>query len=418
MANHSTILETAYHNLEQAIQRLGLKDHESARLLSPKEKIEIALNSTLPCGKVIHIKAFISRHNDALGPAKGGIRMTRDVTCDDIVGLSMEMTWKTALIGVPFGGGKSGICIDPDQLSLDEKEAVIRSFARNARRHIGPEVYIPAPDMGTNQEDMGHIRDCISYSQGTSITSGCFVTGKPVILGGIVGRKEATGKGVVFSTLAACKALGIDIKKVRVAVQGFGNVASVAAADISQLGAKVVAVSDVHGGIMNEESLDIEALIKYFDSTGSLAGFDKVSAITNEELLTCDCDILIPAATQSQLTSHNADKIKAKIIAEGANAPTTPEADEILNKRGVFIIPDILCNAGGVFVSYLEYTQETQREQMTIEQVQGRLEKRMNDRFAEVYAYYKENQLTMRDAAMDLAIKHVVEAVNARGLLP
>jgi len=384
MDNASDILKTARHNLEQAVRRLKLKDHEAARLFDPKEKIEIALNATLPCGKVLHIKAFISRHNDALGPSKGGIRMAKDVTCDDIVGLSMEMTWKTALIGVPFGGGKSGICIDVAQLSLDEKEAIIRSFTRSARRHIGPEVYIPAPDMGTNQEDMGHIRDCISYSQGTSITSGCYVTGKPVILGGIVGRKEATGKGVVFSTLAACKALGINIKNTRVAVQGFGNVASVTAADIAAVGAKVIAVSDIHGGIISEQGLDIHELTEYFDTTGSLRGFDKVSAITNEELLACDCDILIPAATQSQITIKNAERIKAKIVAEGANAPTTPDADEVLNAKGTFIIPDILCNAGGVFVSYLEYTQETQREQMTIEQIQKRLEMRMNTRFSEV----------------------------------
>jgi len=418
MVAQSTILKTSCQNLELTAARLGLKDHLLARLHEPKEKIEITLHPTLPCGNSIQIKTFLCRHNDALGPAKGGIRMAKDVSADDIAGLSMEMTWKTALIGVPFGGGKSGICIDPAQLSLDEKEVVIRSFTRSARRHIGPEVYIPAPDMGTNQDDMGHIRDCISYSQGTSITSGCYVTGKPVILGGIVGRKEATGKGVVYTIEAACKAIGIDIKNAAVAVQGFGNVASVAAADIAAMGAKIVAVSDIHGGIMNEQGLDIEKLTEHFNSAGYLGGFDKAVAITNDELLTCDCDILIPAATQSQITSQNADRIKAKIIAEGANAPTTPEADEILNEKGIFVIPDILCNAGGVFVSYLEYTQETQREQMTIEQVRERLEKRMNSRFTEVYTYCKEKHLAMRDAAMDIAVQRVVAGVNARGFLP
>jgi len=418
MSGTSTILETARYNLEQTIRRLKLKDHQAARLLDPKEKVEVTLNPALPSGKVLHLKAFISRHNDALGPSKGGIRMVGDVTCDDIVGLSMEMTWKTALIGVPFGGGKSGICVDSYNLTPDEKEAVIRSFTRSARRHIGPEVYIPAPDMGTNQEDMGHIRDCISYSQGTSITSGCYVTGKPVIIGGIVGRKEATGKGVVYSTLNACKVLGINIKKARVAIQGFGNVASVAAADIVAAGAKVIAVSDIYGGIFNEQGLNIAKLTAYFNTTNHLKGFDAAASITNDELLTCDCDILIPAATQSQITSHNADNIKAKILVEGANAPTTPGADVILNQRGVFVIPDILCNAGGVFVSYLEYTQETQREQMTLEQVQKRLQERMYARFMETYTYYKEKKLNMRDAAMDIAVKRVIDAVNARGLLP
>lgn len=417
MVKSSTVLKTAQHNLEQAVRRLKLNDQQAARLNDPKEKIEIALNPSLTSGKVMHIKAFISRHNDALGPSKGGIRMAGDVTCDDIVGLSMEMTWKTALIGVPFGGGKSGICIDPGQLSTDEKQAVIRSFTRSARRHIGPEIYIPAPDMGTNQQDMGHIRDCISYSQGISITSGCYVTGKPIILGGIVGRKEATGKGVVYTTLSACKVLGIEIQNARVAVQGFGNVASVAATDIADLGAKVIAVSDIQGGILDERGLDIKRLTAHFNSTGSLSSFDNASIITNEELLACDCDILIPAATQSQITSRNADKIKAKLIAEGANAPTMPDADKILNERGVFIIPDILCNAGGVFVSYLEYTQETQREQMTIEQVEKRLEGRMKARFLDVYEYHQENKMNMRDAAMDIAVKRVMDAVNARGLL-
>jgi glutamate dehydrogenase (NAD(P)+) len=415
---NSTILETSLHNLEQTVQRLGLTNDQASRLRDPKEQIVVAINPSLPSGKVVHLKAFISRHNDALGPAKGGIRMTPDVTAEDIAGLSMEMTWKTALIGVPFGGGKSGILADPAVLSTEEKEVIIRSFTRSARRHIGPEVYIPAPDMGTSQKDMGHIRDCISYSQGTSITSGCYVTGKPVILGGIVGRNEATGRGVVYSIQAACKALGIEIHRARVAVQGFGNVASVAASGMQKLGAKVLAVSDIHGGILDEDGMDIEKLTEYFQTEGGLKGFPRASEISNEELLTCDCDILIPAATQSQINTQNAGRIKAKIIAEGANAPTTPEADEILNQRGIFIIPDILCNAGGVFVSYLEYTQETQREQMTLKQVQKRLEDRMISRFAEVYNYFKSNELDMRQAAMNIAVKRVVDAVNARGLLP
>lgn len=412
------ILDTAVYNFKHTAERLGLNEALLERFAEPKERIEVTLNPTLPDGSVMHLKAFIVRHSDALGPAKGGIRMSPAVTIDDITGLAMEMTWKTALIDVPFGGGKSGVCADHLSLSDEAKEAILRSFIRGSKRHIGPEIYIPAPDMGTNQEDMGHIRDCISYSQGTSITSGCYVTGKPVVLGGIIGRKEATGKGVVFSTLAACKSFGIDVTKSKVAVQGFGNVGYVAALDIAAADAKVIAVSDVQGGILNEQGLDIEKLIEYFSQTGSLSGFTGAAEISNEELLELDCDILIPAATQSQITAKNANKIKAKLIAEGANAPTTPEADKILNERGVFIIPDILCNAGGVFVSYLEYTQETQREQMTIEQVESRLEGRMNKKFNEVYQYSQSKNMSMRDAAMDIAVSRVAEAVNARGLLP
>jgi len=412
------ILDTAIYNFEHTAKRLKLNDALFKRFAEPKERVEVTINPILPDGSVAHLKAFVVRHSDSLGPAKGGIRMSPAVTIDDVTGLAMEMTWKTALIDVPFGGGKSGICIEPSSLTPDAKEAIIRSFVRGARRHIGPEVYVPAPDMGTNLGDMGHIKDCISYSQGTSITSGCYVTGKPVVLGGIVGRKEATGKGAVYSIIATCKATGIDISKAKVAVQGFGNVASVAADNLADLGAKVIAVSDIDGGVLDEQGLDIAKLVKHFEKTNSLSGFEGAEKISNEELLELDCDILIPAATQSQITRKNADKIKAKLIAEGANAPTTPDADEILNKKGVFVIPDILCNAGGVFVSYLEYTQETQREQMTLEQVEGRLSERMNEKFNEVYKYSKDKNISMRDAAMDIAVARVAEAVNARGLLP
>jgi glutamate dehydrogenase/leucine dehydrogenase len=414
----NTILKTATYNLERSALRLQIDDAMHARLCAPKEKIEITLNPEFSNGKGVHIKTFIVRHCDALGPAKGGIRMSPDVTVDDVTGLSMEMTWKTSLIGVPFGGGKSGICFDASSISAQDKEIIIRAFTRSAKRHIGPEIYVPAPDMGTNEKDMGHIRDCISYSDGTSITRGCFVTGKPIVLGGIVGRREATGKGVVYTTLAACEKLGIDIKKARVAVQGFGNVGSVAAIAIAQAGAKVVAVADVHGGVYNEAGIDIQKLEAHVKSTGSLNNFAGCKAISSDGVLEVACDILIPAATQSQITIDNANKIQAKIIAEGANAPTTPEADEILKKRGIFVIPDILCNAGGVFVSYLEYTQETQREQMTLEQVERRLCERMKSRFSEVEAYAANKKLTMREAAMDIAVSRVVDAIVARGFLP
>jgi glutamate dehydrogenase/leucine dehydrogenase len=272
--------------------------------------------------------------------------------------------------------------------------------------------------MGTNENDMGHIRDCLAYSSGKSITSGCYVTGKPVILGGILGRKEATGRGVAYTVSAACEKLGLDIKKARVAVQGFGNVGSIAATVISELGAKVIAVSDVTGGVKNEQGIDLKRLIKYVNENGKICGYPVEKACSNEYVLTCDCDILVPAATQSVITGNIANAIKAKIIAEGANSPTVPDADEVLDKKKVFIIPDILCNAGGVFVSYLEYTQETQREQMTLEKVNGRLNERIVSKFNEVYNYSKRNGLTMRQAAMNMAVSRVVEATRAMGVLP
>lgn len=420
MKTKNNILHTSLYNFNLSAKRLDLDEAIRRKILGPKEKIEISIDPVLSNGKVLNLKAYIVKHNDILGPAKGGIRMTSDVCLDDITGLAMEMTWKTSLIGVPFGGGKSGINFDPTSLSPSDKEIIIRAFTRGARHHIGPEIYIPAPDMGTNERDMGHIRDCISYSEGTSITKGCFVTGKPIILGGIVGRREATGKGVVYTTLAMCEELVLDITKMRVAVQGFGNVGSVAAAEIAKCGVKVVAIADLSGGIVNSDGLDIDALLQHIINNGDhgVKGFKKATEIDKNEIFGIDCDILIPAAAGSQITAENVKKIKAKIIAEGANAPTTPEADGILNQRQIHVIPDILCNAGGVFVSYLEYTQETQREQMTITQVEQRLSGRMRQRFSEVYDFAKEKGLTMREAAMDIAVRRVVEGVYARGLLP
>jgi glutamate dehydrogenase/leucine dehydrogenase len=419
MKTEGSILHTSLRNFNLLAKRLNLDEAIRQKILGPKEKIEISIDPVLSNGKVVNVKTFIAKHNDVLGPAKGGVRMTCDVNLDDITGLAMEMTWKTSLIGVPFGGGKSGIRLDHTSLAPSDKEIVIRAFTRGARHYIGPEIYIPAPDMGTNERDMGHIRDCISYSEGTSITKGCFVTGKPIILGGIVGRREATGKGVVYTTLAMCEKLGLDITKMQVAVQGFGNVGSVTAAEIAKCGAKVVAIADLSGGIVNHDGLDIDALLQHINNGDhGVKGFKKATEIDKDEIFGVDCDILIPAAAGSQITVKNAKKIRTKIIAEGANAPTTPEADEILDQRRIPVIPDILCNAGGVFVSYLEYTQETQREQMTIAQVEQRLSNRMRQRFSEVNDFAKEKGLTMREAAMDMAVSRVVEGVYARGLLP
>ncbi len=412
------ILATTLHNLQGAARRVGIDPALHEKLVKPKEKIEWCGNPSLSDGRIMNITGFIVRHSDALGPSKGGIRMTPTVTLDDVTGLAMEMTWKTALIGVPFGGGKAGIQCDPRTLSPADKETVMRSFTRGMRRHIGPEIYVPAPDMGTNETDMGHIRDCIAYSDGTSIPRGCFVTGKPLVLGGIVGRKQATGKGVVHCIAAACAFLGLHIEELRIAVQGFGNVGSIAALQAVARGARVVAVADLSGGIVDENGLDVEALSKHVEETGGVSGFGASALASADEVFEVDCDVLIPAAAGSQITVANAEKIKAKLIAEGANAPTTPAADEILNERGVFLIPDILCNAGGVFVSYLEYTQETQREQMTVEEVEARLKERMNERFEEVRSYAEENSVTMRHAAMDLALSRVVDAILARGFLP
>ncbi len=414
----SGILNTAQHNAQQAVSRLNLTESLRQHLQQTKEQITLQLNPTLPSGRVLNACAFIARHSDVLGPAKGGIRMTADVSADDIAGLAMEMTWKTALIGVPFGGGKSGIVCDAATLSPEDKEVLIRSFARAAHRHIGPELYVPAPDMGTGEKEMGYLRDCISYSEGVSIPRGCFVTGKPVLLGGIHGRREATGKGVVYTLVSACRHLNVDIKGLRVAIQGFGNVGAVAANQLASMGARIVAVTDLTGGVFHAEGLPLEALSEHVQKTGGVAGFPEADSLPMDQIFEVDCDVLIPAAAGSQITAENVSKVRARMIAEGANAPTTPEADEVLSKAGVFVIPDILCNAGGVFVSYLEYTQETQREQMTLADVESRLEERMNQCFEEVFEYAEKKNLPMRAAAMDIAVGRVAEGLQARGVYP
>ncbi|MFI4910904.1 MAG: Glu/Leu/Phe/Val dehydrogenase [Sedimentisphaeraceae bacterium JB056] len=413
-----TILNISRYNLEKSAQRTGLSRSIFDKIAFPKEMIELRLSPILSDGKIANIEAYIVRYNDILGPSKGGIRMIPEVTLDDVAGLAMEMTWKTSLVGVPFGGGKSGIRFDSQSVNPEDKEIIIRAFARSAARHMGPELYVPAPDMGTNERDMGHIRDCISYSQGISITRGCFVTGKPIILGGIPGRRQATGRGVIYTTAAACEKLGLSFEGLEIVIQGFGNVGCEAAIEAAVRGAKIIAVADVNAAVFNQNGLDVKALAQYAADNRTVEGFAGGQELNKDDIFAIKCDCLIPAAAGSQITVNNASDIRAKLIAEGANAPTTPDADDILNKKGIFIIPDILCNAGGVFVSYLEYVQETQHEQMTEQQVNQRLLERMTKCFNDVYEYSKQHKLEMRQAAMDIAVSRVVEGVKARGLLP
>ena len=388
------------------------------KLADPKSRLELTLTPRLEDGRIHVVRAFIVRHSDALGPAKGGIRMAPNVSLGDVTGLAMEMTWKCGLIGVPFGGGKSGIVADARTLSDYDKETIIRSFVRNADHHIGPQLYVPAPDMGTGEREMGFIKDTVSWSHGLATTSGCYVTGKPVILGGIPGRREATGRGVTVCTVKALEALGISPRRATAVVQGFGNVGSVVAQLLAELGTTITAVGDVTGAIVNDQGLDIPKLREHVDETGSVLGFPGAATLDPSELLEKQCDVLVPAATANQITAENVRRVKAKIIAEGANGPTTPEADAILEDRGVFIIPDILCNAGGVFVSYLEYTQETQQEQMEEVEVNSRLERRMAEKFEAVRQLSVDRRWPMRDAAMYLGISNVAAALYARGQLP
>jgi glutamate dehydrogenase/leucine dehydrogenase len=414
------ILDHVLVNFRRTADRLRDEvDQEMvAKLMVPEERIEIALGPQFRDGQVHLFRSFIVRHATALGPAKGGIRMTPGVTLDDVTGLAMEMTWKCALVGVPFGGGKSGIVADPETLNSWDKETVVRDFARRAVRHIGPQTYVPAPDMGTNESDMGHIKDAFMFSTGHATTLGCYVTGKPVLLGGIPGRREATGRGVAISVEEALGEQGRQIAGATAVVQGFGNVGGVAAQELARRGARIIGVADLHGAVCCAEGLDLAKLKQHVGQTGSVRGFPGGAPIDGRRLLETPCDVLVPAAGAGQITAENAPCLQTRLIAEGANSPTTPEADTILAERQIALIPDILCNAGGVYVSYLEYTQETQQEQMTEQEVCARLEARMREKYRAVRAVAQERQLTLRDAAMTLAVKTVCEAMEARGKQP
>lgn len=414
------MLQEALHNFDQAAAVLENQVHPQAlrRLRYPRERTELTLSPQMQDGNSQTIKAYIVKHSNALGPCKGGIRMTADVNLDDATALAMEMTWKCALIGVPFGGGKSGISVDARQVNAFDKETIIRSYTRHAFHHIGPLVYIPAPDMGTTEKDMGHIKDTVLFSTGHAATHGCYVTGKPVILGGIPGRRQATGRGVAESIVEAVRDAGKDVASLRVALQGFGNVGFAAAEILYEMGASIIAVGDIDGAVSNPQGLDIKVLHEHMLETGSVKDFAGGKTIASCDVLEADCDVLVPAAAAGQITADNAHRIRASIIAEGANGPTTPEADAILEAQGVTVLPDILCNAGGVFVSYLEYTQETQKEQMTEKSVNERLAERMCSTYRVVVEEASRRGVSLRKASMLLAVQRVCEAVEARGMLP
>jgi len=407
---------SVHRAVEVAAARIGLPGEEVRRFLEPKEVIRLRLSPKLTDGHVDHVPVWIVRHSDTLGPSKGGIRMAANVDESMICTLALEMTLKTALIGVPFGGGKSGIRLDPRRLSDDDRERVIRSFANLARRHIGPELYIPAPDMGTSQRDMGYLKDSIAYGEGHATTRGCFVTGKPVVLGGIPGRGEATGAGVVTTLEAAAQRINLPMKGMRAVVQGMGNVGSVVAAELAQRGVILVGLGDVSGAIADPDGLDLAAVIDHLKHTGTLAGCTVGRPIPADDLLALDCDAVIPAAVGGVIDACLAGRLTARIVAEAANGPTLHEADAVLAQRGIVVLPDILCNAGGVFVSYLEYTQETQRDQWTAGEVRQRLRQRMLDCFDTVWAA-ADNPHCLREAAMVLALNKLHEGLLSRGLL-
>jgi glutamate dehydrogenase (NAD(P)+) len=401
---------------EVAARALGLDEGLAKILAHPARELTVHIPVAMDDGRVEVFTGYRVQHNDARGPCKGGLRYGPDVSPDEVRALASWMTWKCAVANIPFGGAKGGIICDPRILSNGELERLTRRYTAELADFIGPERDVPAPDMNTNEQVMAWIMD--TYSMHVGYTVPGVVTGKPIALGGSEGRNEATARGTVYCIVQAAAHLKLDLAKATVAVQGFGNAGSIAARLIGQEGSTVVAASDSTGGIHNPKGLDIAGVIAWKAEHGTVQGFPGATDITNAEILEVPCDILIPAALENQITERNADRIKASIVAEAANGPTTPEADAILFKNGVFQIPDILCNAGGVTVSYFEWVQDLNRDFWDETEVNHKLKGIMEKAFRDVLAMSLRENVNMRTAAYLLAVQRVADATAMRGLYP
>jgi glutamate dehydrogenase (NAD(P)+) len=406
----------AQQQFDLAAERLHLDPGLRKVLREPRRELIVHFPVHMDDGSVQVFTGYRVQHNLGRGPAKGGIRYHQDVSLDEVKALAMWMTWKCAVVGIPYGGGKGGVIVDPKKLSLKELEGLTRRYATEISIIIGPEKDIPAPDVNTNAQTMAWIMD--TYSMHVGYTVPGVITGKPIALGGSEGRTEATARGAVYCIVEAAFHRGLDLKGATVAVQGFGNAGSIAARLIRDEGATVVAVSDSTGGILDPAGLDVERVIAWKKEHGTVQGMPGTTDITNAEVLETDCDILIPAALENQITARNAGAIKASIVAEAANGPTTPAADAILYDKGVFSIPDILCNAGGVTVSYFEWVQDLNRDFWNEAEVNQKLKGIMIKAFRDTLAMSIKEDVNMRTAAYLLAVQRVADATAMRGLYP
>jgi glutamate dehydrogenase (NAD(P)+) len=409
-------LREAQAQLDHAAGLLGLDPNLAERLRHAKRSLIVTVPVRMDDGHVASFTGYRVQHNVTLGPGKGGIRYAPSVNLEEVTALAMWMTWKCALMNIPFGGAKGGVCCDATKMSRGELQRMTRRYTFEIFNFIGPDKDIPAPDMYTNEQTMAWIMDTYSTQVGHSVPG--VVTGKPAVIGGSVGRREATGGGLVNLVMAALDHLGLAPGDMTAVVQGFGNVGSVAAQELSRRGVKVIAASDVDGGVYNRDGLDVDALIHHVEWKQPVSGFSGGEQVSNAQLLEIPCDILVPAATSGQITAENAPRIRCRILAEGANGPTTLEADKILEERGVFLIPDILGNAGGVTVSYFEWVQDSQQYFWDMPDIQGRLEKIMKRAFNEVMAMAAEKKVGHRTAALMIGISRVAEAMRLRGLYP
>ena len=409
--------ETAREQLRRVAELVGISDNMVSVLLECKKAVEVSVPTRMDDGSVQVFQGYRVVHNVARGPSKGGIRYHPTVTLEETKALAMWMTWKCALMELPFGGAKGGVVCDPKQLSVKELEGMTRRFTTEIINLIGPEVDIPAPDVGTNSQVMAWIFDTYSMNKGYSVLG--VVTGKPLQIGGSVGREGATGRGAAYVTREALRMkLGRDVDGARVAIQGFGNVGYHLARALGGSGASIVAISDSQGGIYDTRGLDVEAVAAYKRETGGVAGFSAGDEVTNEEVLALDCDVLAPSALEHAITRENADAVKASIVCEAANGPTTLEADEILEDRGVVVLPDILANAGAVVVSYFEWVQGLQEYFWKEAEVNEGLNDIITRSFAQTWQLHEERSISMREAAYALAVGRVAEATTTRGLYP
>ena len=407
--------EFVLRHLDEAAKKIKLDPNLLRIIKEPRKITMVKLPIQMDDGTFQVFTGYRVQHSIVRGPGKGGIRYHPDVNLDEVKSLSAWMTWKCAVMGIPFGGAKGGITCNPKKMSKGELERLTRRYTADMIDVIGPEKDIPAPDVNTNEQTMAWIMDTYCMHSGNYIAS--VVTGKPVVLGGSRGRHDATGNGVGISVREAAKALGIELNRCTAAVQGFGNVGSIAAKSLSSMGVKIVAVSDVNGALENKKGIDIPALIDYAKKNkGSIVGFPGAAEYNANRILGYKCDILIPAALENVITKKNAAQVKAKIVGEGANGPTTPDADEIMYKNGITVIPDILCNAGGVTVSYFEWVQDRLGYFWSEEDVNHRLEEHMIRAFNDVYAVSKEFKCSLRLASYILAIKRVTDVLLLRGV--
>ncbi|HEY6359467.1 MAG TPA: Glu/Leu/Phe/Val dehydrogenase [Vicinamibacterales bacterium] len=414
MAEYGSTFEAMLQQFDGAARILNLDPGIWKILTHPKRQIIVSCPVQMDNGEIEVFTGYRVQYNVTLGPAKGGIRYHPDVNIDEVTALAAWMTWKCAVAHIPFGGGKGGIVCDPTKMSRRELEALTRRYVAEIIDAIGPEKDVPAPDVNTNEQVMAWVMD--TYSMHVGRTENAVVTGKPVELGGSLGRREATGRGVMIVTREGAKHLGLDIKDATVAVQGFGNVGSVSAYLLARIGAKIVAVTDWKGGVYNPKGLDVEKLLAYVKETKSVDGFRGGEPLVNDDLWGLDVDVLIPAALENQITEENAPGIKAKIVTEGANGPTTPEAHRIMHERGIFVIPDILANSGGVTVSYFEWVQDRYGYFWEEEEVNTRLEQKMVEAFDDVLQTSLRHKVDLRTAAYIVAISRVGTVTEMRGM--